>query len=312
MELGLVIPHLEKYYQKGDFYKIIDSLQKAQVCEIEPHGSFLLGKRPQTLARLNQDLSERNIIISSVHAPFDEGKDIASPNFFVRKRTINEHIEVMRRMIITKTEVLTIHPGARPKPLKEEEIPIREKIFRKSLETLLKNAEKLKIKLAVENMLPGRPFDKIDAIKKILNEFHSPFLGVCFDTGHANVTEGIPEIFGTIKDFIFDFHIHDNDGTKDMHLQPPYGNIDWAEFFTLAENINYKRPLMVESMPWQGREVEWMFKEIRMLKDKKILINPHTKDFGVGARPHYLKCLKCNHFIYQTASSPICYCNFPA
>jgi len=307
MELGLVIPELEGYYRRGAFYQTIESLQKAQVREIEPHGSFLLGKTPQKLAQLNQELSERSIIISSVHAPFGEGKDLASPNAIIRKITLNQHIAVMRRMAITKTKILTIHPGARPE--KESEIPLREKIFKKSLEVLLKNAENSQIKLAVENMLPARPFEKIETIKEMLDEFPSPFLGVCFDTGHANVTEGISKIFNTIKDKIFDFHVHDNDGTKDMHLQPPYGNIDWAEFLALAGNINYQRPLMVESLPWQGRELSWMFKEIRMLKDKKILINPHTKDFGVGARPHYLKCAKCNHFIYGTQSNPICYCN---
>jgi len=33
-----------------------------------------------------------------------------------------------------------------------------------------------------------------------------------------------------LKEHIFNFHIHDNDGTRDMHLQPPYGSIDWEEF----------------------------------------------------------------------------------
>lgn len=301
MELGLVIPQLEEYYQKGEFYKIIESLRKAKVREIEPHGSFLLGKPPQTLESLNKDLSQRKITISSVHAPFDEGKDLASPNFFIRKKTLNEHLEIIRRMSITKTKILTIHPGARPEK-QSGNLP-REKIFRRSLEVLLKNAENLKIKLAVENMLPGRPFDKIEAIKKMLDEFPSPFLGVCFDTGHANVTEGVPKIFDAVKDKIFDFHVHDNDGTKDMHLQPPYGNIDWAGFFALAEGINYQRPLMVESMPWEGRELEWMFEEIMMLKDNKIL----KENFPAR---HFLKCDKCNHFIYGSKSTPICYCSF--
>ncbi len=303
MELGLVIPQLEKFYLQGEFYKIIETLHKAQVQEIEPHGSFLLGKTPQKLAQLNQDLSDRNIIISSVHAPFGEGKDLASGNILIRKKTLNEHIEVMQRMAVTKTKILTIHPGSRPD--KESEIPLKEKIFRKSLEVLIKNAENLQIKLAIENMLPARPFEKIETTKKLLDEFHSPFLGVCFDTGHANVGDGVSKTFNTIKDKIFDFHIHDNDGTKDMHLQPPYGNIDWTEFFALVESINYQRPLMVESMPWQGRKPEWMFEEIRMLRDNKRFKNTSPTN-------HFLKCSKCNHFIYGSESAPICYCNFPA
>ncbi len=154
-------------------------------------------------------------------------------------------------------------------------------------------------------MLPMHPGHKTETIKEIIDEFSSPSLGVCFDTGHANVGRGVNEEFQIIKKKVFDFHIHDNDGTRDMHLQPPYGNINWAEFFTLVENTEYKGPMMIESFPWQGREISWMMKEVRMLKDNKILREKSPKD-------HFLRCNKCGHFIYGTESNPICYCNPPS
>ena len=257
MEFGLVIPELQGYYRKGAFLRTVEKLQKAQISAIEPHASFLLDKTERRILELNQELQARNISITSVHAPFGGSNDLSNPYFIPRKRAINQHLITMGKMGIIKTPVLTIHPGSRLDLRAETQIPSREKLFRRSLEVLLKQAEKLKIKLAVENMLPMRSGEKITTIKEILDEFPSPCLGICFDTGHANVGEGVMETFNIIKDKIIDFHIHDNDGTKDMHIQPPYGNINWAEFFAAVENINYQRPLMVESVPWQGRELSW-------------------------------------------------------
>ena len=348
MELGLVIPELEEHYQKAGFYQIIEKLQKGEIQAIEPHASFLLNKKEKKLLELKCELEKRNISISSVHAPFGEDKDLSSTSLITRRKAINQHLLTMKKMDTIKISVLTIHPGSRLK--NKEESLSREKLFKKSLEILLKQAEKLKIKLAVENMLPMRTGENITTIKEIVDEFSSPYLGICFDTGHANVgkgacpvrnrppkgdrtempparfrkaggkaipiSNGVIETFNIVKEKIFDFHIHDNDGTKDMHLQPPYGNINWAEFFAAIENINYQRPLMVESLPWQGRELSWMFKEVRMLKDNKILRKespktPNQSDVtsdGSG-QEHYLKCAKCGHFIYGSESNPICYCN---
>lgn len=313
MEIGLVIPDLEEVYQRGEFYPRIEILKKAKVQKIEIHASFLENKREQKLLQLKEDIEERDISVSSVHAPFGEEEDLSSCNLRIRRRAINHHYAAMKVMNIMGISTLTIHPGSRVK--EEKDIPLREELLRESLEKLLKTAESLKIKIAIENMLPMHPGDKAEAIKEIIDEFSSPFLGVCFDTGHANVGKGVNPHhqcigvgvngeFQIVKERVFDFHIHDNDGAWDMHLQPPYGSINWTEFFTAVEKIGYKRPLLVESFPWQGRELSWMMREVRMLKDNKILRKESPKD-------HFLRCAKCNHFIYGTESNPICYCNPP-
>lgn len=300
MNLGLVIPELQNFYQRGEFYQIIETLQKAQIHAIEIHASFILDKKEKKILELNRALQDRNISIPSVHAPFWEDQDLSSPSLTIRKWTINQHIAVMKQMDILKIPVLTIHPGSRLE--KETDRRLREEYFRKSLEIILKTAESLKIKLAVENMLPMRTGDKIETIREIIDGFSSPFLGVCFDTGHANVTGSVSKVFQVIKDKVFDFHVHDNDGTKDMHLQPAYGNIDWSEFFGLVEDIKYQRPLMIEALPWQGRELSWMFKEVKMLMDNRILTRNSPKK-------HFLRCNRCNHLIYDIESNPICYCS---
>ena len=311
MDLGLVIPELEESYQKVGFYRKLEILQKAEVQKIEIHASFLLDKKEKKLLELKKELEESGISVYSVHAPFGQKNDLSNPYFKIRKRTISQHIAVMKSMDIAKIPILTIHPGGRVE--KEEDMPLREELFKKSLERLLKEAENLKIKLAIENMLPMHPGYKTETIKQIIDKFSSSFLGVCFDTGHANVGEGVNEEFQIIKEKVLDFHIHDNDGTQDTHLQPPYGNINWAEFFTAVENTAYKGPLMIESFPWQGREISWMMREVRMLKDNKILMKKSpqalNRDYSGSGQEHFLRCKECGHFIYGTESNPICYCN---
>jgi len=52
-------------------------------------------------------------------------------------------------------------------------------------------------------------------------------LKVCFDTGHANMAEGVQAAFHKLKEHIASTHVHDNNGVKDEHLLPFEGKIDW-------------------------------------------------------------------------------------
>lgn len=57
-------------------------------------------------------------------------------------------------------------------------------------------------------------------------------LAVCIDVGHANRTctnDGIrpEEYLREFRDLIRDVHVDDNFGTKDLHLPPGQGGIDW-------------------------------------------------------------------------------------
>ena len=52
-------------------------------------------------------------------------------------------------------------------------------------------------------------------------------LKICFDTGHAHMTCGVREAYGTLKQHIASTHIHDNHREKDDHLMPFEGGINW-------------------------------------------------------------------------------------
>lgn len=94
-----------------------------------------------------------------------------------------------------------------------------------ALEHLGAFAHPLGVKLLVENLLSEATTPTHLAL--ILEMGRLTNIGVCLDLGHAHMTVGIPQAFSTLKGLIEEVHLHDNHGTKDEHLWPGDGSIDW-------------------------------------------------------------------------------------
>jgi sugar phosphate isomerase/epimerase len=96
-----------------------------------------------------------------------------------------------------------------------------------ALEHLRAFASPLGVKLNIENILnqvtqPGH-------ILEILRTGHFADIGVCLDTGHANISDTVASVLADLKPHIREAHIHDNHGEKDEHLWPGGGTIDWPK-----------------------------------------------------------------------------------
>jgi sugar phosphate isomerase/epimerase len=73
--------------------------------------------------------------------------------------------------------------------------------------------------------------------------------GFCFDTGHANVMEGVDAAFDAMADRVRSTHVHDNDGVHDIHLFPylaPRITIDWGKAMRLLKSRADQYPLLLE------------------------------------------------------------------
>lgn len=74
-------------------------------------------------------------------------------------------------------------------------------------------------------------------------------LNYVFDTGHANITEGVENAFNLMKKRIRSTHVHDNNGKDDSHLFPLVaegGTIDWKDAMQLLRSGNGQFPLLLE------------------------------------------------------------------
>jgi sugar phosphate isomerase/epimerase len=74
-------------------------------------------------------------------------------------------------------------------------------------------------------------------------------LNFCFDTGHANIMEGVESAFLRMRDRIRSTHIHDNDGERDVHWFPflrEGGTIDWISTMTALLSRPGQWPILLE------------------------------------------------------------------
>ena len=96
--------------------------------------------------------------------------------------------------------------------------------------SLLPYAERFGIRIAVENLtgrLPGSDMPSVrnlgtpEAFCEIQDRLNSPFIVGCLDLGHANMTTGdTPGFIRQSAGHVQYLHVHDNDGTHDMHQLP--------------------------------------------------------------------------------------------
>ncbi|MFT4112915.1 sugar phosphate isomerase/epimerase family protein [Silvibacterium sp.] len=98
-----------------------------------------------------------------------------------------------------------------------------------ALEHLRAFANPLGVKLLVENL--QSEVTRPEHLLEILTIGHFADIGVCLDTGHAHLGEGLASTLETLKPRIRSAHIHDNHGQRDEHLWPGDGTLNWDETY---------------------------------------------------------------------------------
>lgn len=96
-----------------------------------------------------------------------------------------------------------------------------------ALEHLRAFANPLGVKLLVENI--QNEVTRPEYLLEILNVGHFKDIGVCLDTGHAHLGDGVATTIAELRPLIRSSHLHDNNGVRDEHLWPGDGTIAWDE-----------------------------------------------------------------------------------
>lgn len=299
IEVGFqnVIEHIENSKELDDLIQIL-CRGKIKFMALDQN-LFFSKMSDREIEGAAEKFKSAGITIESLHAPYGKENDLSACEEGKRQASVLKHLTVMKRLKIFGAEKMVIHASDIINNEEENQPHLDNSL--KSIEELLLSAEKLGIKLCLENMPPSYLCHRVEELKQIIEKFSSPYLGVCFDTGHANINHELKEQLEPIKNSIFTLHVHDNDGTRDLHLQPPYGTIDWEEFIQLFENLPYHLPFIVEATPWGGATMDWGKKEVESLLAGEVLTRNHPWK-------SYLKCAKCGHFVFGTENKPFCYC----
>jgi len=192
----------------------------------------------------------RSICIRSCHAhfgPLAEGGpecDISEPDDAPRSaaiRAIEEDIDSTARL---GADILIVHGSG---PTDGDRLPQRGPVLEESLRHLLSLAASRGVSVALENLPPGYFGGEVDRLIEMMRRVHAPNLGICFDTGHANLRRAVAREMTAMRDFIITFHLHDNRGELDEHTLPFDGTIPWDEFGRVLQTRDFQRALIVES-----------------------------------------------------------------
>ena len=205
---------------------------------------------------LRKYTEDRGLRYSQSHAPYDfkygMKMSIETPEYarIVRSMEFAAHLGA---------PMIVLHCVRLPGDSMEEHFEYNLKYYR----SFLPYAEKYGIKIAVENLGGRAPGTEIytqlclgnaKMFRSMMEELNSPMYCGCIDIGHANVTTGdAPGFIRSCKGYVQYLHVHDNDGTSDMHRLPAISGaglrgftVPWDEVLTALKEIGYDGPLDLE------------------------------------------------------------------
>ena len=171
--------------------------------------------------------------------PFQDCAALADASRTVRRQIIDQHIAWLNDCAGHSIGVLVIHVCP-----EQDTPPPPNRYIIDSLKPILNTAEKLDIRLAVENT---RRNDYLDLV---FSEFDSVHLGLCYDSSHDFLWSRQPtEILGKYGSRLITTHLSDNDGLEDRHWPPGEGVIDWPKLVKALPHQTYTGPLILELLP---------------------------------------------------------------
>lgn len=134
----------------------------------------------------------------------------------------------------------------------------------KTIKNVIPSLKKYKVYLALENVNPmskDSEFqllgDSIKDLDYIFSRIKSPFVKMCLDTGHANISEGPIKYIRKYGKKIISVHFHDNNKKNDEHLAIGKGTINWKKVVSGFKNIKFNGPFISEVFsrtPRQAKE----------------------------------------------------------
>ena len=108
-----------------------------------------------------------------------------------------------------------------------------------SLERLRVLAKQSGVQILVENIPNG--LSQPQRLIQFLEQSHMDDIGICFDSGHAQMTEGWMGGGGALPSWehlggrVLSTHLHDNHGQADEHLWPGQGAVAWDQLMPLVQ-----------------------------------------------------------------------------
>lgn len=221
-------------------------------------------REPAFAGILKKEMQEFGFTFVDSHAPFGTLFDPNEPGDLILRAAYHKmHLAICEMMNV---DTMCLHIGNDHQAPGDSTAVQLDRICR-VLAELLPEAEKRNIVICIENII--LPINTPENLWKIKQKFDSPYLGFCYDSGHANVMDkGRFSQWSTAHDYwdkikvgtpawddkilekmlpeTVTCHLHDNTGGMDSHALPGAGNIDWQHIKSLLRRAPRLRSLQCE------------------------------------------------------------------
>jgi sugar phosphate isomerase/epimerase len=193
-------------------------------------------------------LRDHNLALHAVHAPVERDSgptrqsgvplSVSDPD---RGRRLDAVDEIRRVLDLAESltfRYLVLHLGSS----RDDADARRFDAAFNSLEHLRLFAKQSGVTIAIENT-PGELATPAN-LRQFIADTRLTDLRLCFDLGHAHLSDGVLPSFEIMRELVVTTHVHDNHGFKDEHLLPYDGAIDWKA--ALAALAGKQLPLVLE------------------------------------------------------------------
>ena len=166
---------------------------------------------------------------------------------------------------------------------------------------LIEDAKKYNVGICIENTWPtckilGRDQWNTEVLLELVDSFNDDIVGVCWDTGHGNLTgnghnyngQNVPELlpYGDqyenitkIGKRLRTLHINDNNGMDDDHIMPGTGTINWDDVIRALDDIGYEYSFTLEAhRATRGVPAELKDNAVKLLHDVAVAIANRSKN----------------------------------
>ena len=215
-----------------------------EICSFRPHLDY---HDERQLEEAAASLQHYGFDAFSFHAPFGPNIDITALNEETRTNSQQELLKAAAAAHTLGVTHFVIHPG----PESEHRPPTEEHMARlnnaaASLSRVAEYCARSKMTLVLENMLPHLMFGKISDLLYLCGEIKGGPVGVCLDTGHAFLGGMLSGIVDQVADRLTMVHANDSWGSRDDHLPPGKGTIDWPQLIEQLQRIRFAGAVILE------------------------------------------------------------------
>jgi len=189
---------------------------------------------PGEILRWKRMLASAGVSFRDAHAPFGPLQDLSCPVPELFPHVTEMHRHCLRLCAEFGVESCTIHVG-RPTEYGSDVALLHANLLR-SLEAILPTAEACRCVVCIENIWD--PTNTAGMLLDAIERFRSPWLGICWDSGHAQLSRSdTPDEWSDTGKYlerllphVVTCHLHSNDRILDRHWEPtdPRGLTDWA------------------------------------------------------------------------------------